>query len=140
MSIHGSDIEGVSEVTTEPVAHGRSAEPVVALLVALLITIISIAVQQMIFYRFVQEVGGRPDGLFETSRGAYYELWSLTGPLWITNAVMLLVGITWAVRFHRLGFRWLTIALWIAYVAILWSLTVASSGLVQILGKGEVFI
>jgi hypothetical protein len=139
MSIHESDIEAVSEASTEPVA-SRRREPVVALLVALLIAIISIAVQQIIFYQFVQEVGGRPDGLFKTSRGAYYELWSFTVPLWITNIVMLLVGIGWAVRFHRLGYRWFTIAMWIAYVAILWSLMVASSGLVQILGKGEVFI
>jgi|GEM_PF-3016012 len=124
----------------EPTLRRRKAEPVVALFIVTLIAIVSIVIQQMTFYDFVQEVGGRPDGLFKSVRGGYYKLWSFTVPFWTTNAAMLLAGLAWAVRFHRLKYRWFMITMWIVCVVILWSLTVASSGLVEILGKGGVFI
>jgi hypothetical protein len=118
----------------------RSAEPMVALIVVLLIAGIGIGMQQTIFHRFVQEVGGRPDGLFKSARGDHYRLWSLTVPLWSTSVALLIVGLGWAVRFRRLKQRQIIIVMWCAYVTILWSLTLASSGLIEILGKGEVFI
>jgi len=124
----------------EPTSRRRNAEPVVALSIVTLIAIGSIVIQQMTFYDFVQEIGGRPDGLFKSARGDYYKLWSFTVPFWATNGAMLVAGLGWAVRFRRLQYRWLTIVLWIVYVGILWSLTVASSGLVEVLGKGEAFI
>ena len=142
MSVHGSGIERSSDMVKETVLPSgrRSAEPIVALIVALLIAGAGIGMQQTIFHRFVQEVGGRPDGLFKATQGDHYKLWSLTVPFWLTSVAMLFVGLGWAVRFRRLKYRRLTIMMWLGYVAILWSLTVASSGLVEILGKGEAFI
>ena len=118
----------------------RSAEPCVALIVVLLIAGVGLLMQQTIFHGFVQEVGGRPDGLSKTAQGDHYQLWSLTVPFTLTSVAMLIAGVGWAVRFRRLKYRPLTIMMWLGYVAILWSLTVASSGLVEILGKGEAVI
>jgi phosphoglycerol transferase MdoB-like AlkP superfamily enzyme len=118
----------------------RSAEPTVALIVVLLIASIGIGVQQTIFYRFVQEAGGRPDELFKSETGDHYRLWSLTVPFWSTSVAMLIVALGWAVRFRRLKHRQLIIAMWFGYVIILWFLIAASSGLIEILGKGEVSI
>jgi hypothetical protein len=130
----------VLKTVTQTALPRRSAEPVVALIVVLLIAGVGVVMQQTIFHGFVQDVGGRPDGLFNTAQGDYYKLWSLTVPFTLTTVAMLIAGVGWAMRFRHLKYRPLTIIMWLGYVAILWSLTVASSGLVDILGKGEAFI
>jgi len=142
MTLKGTGVGTNSDMVKKPALSGgrRSAEPVVALIAVLLIAGIGIGMQQTIFYSFVQEAGGRPDGLFKSERGDHYRLWSLTVPFWSTSVAMLIVGLGWAVRFRRLKHRQVIIAMWFGYVIILWSLIVASSGLVEILGKGEVFI
>jgi hypothetical protein len=113
---------------------------IISLVVPMIVTAASIAIQQTLFRHFVAEVGGRPDGLFRSLNGAYYELWSFTAPFWATNVLMALTAFCGARFLRRKEFGWRTLSLWLAYVASLWSMTVASSGLVQILGEGEVFI
>jgi uncharacterized membrane protein len=118
----------------------QRTEVITGILVSLVIACVSVALQQSVFLRFVDEVGGRPDALFKTPHGNYYELWSLTVPFWATSVVMLGVALLWLARFRRRGYGWPAVVLWVLYIVVLWSVTVASSGLVEILGKGEVFI
>jgi hypothetical protein len=72
-----------------------------------------------IFHGFVQDVGGRPDGLFKTAQGDYYKLWSLTVPFTLTSVAMLIAGLGWAMRFRHLKYRPLAIIMWLGYGAIL---------------------
>jgi hypothetical protein len=132
--------QNVSRSASVVIQRVGAPEAIIACVIVLVIAGISVAVQQTIFHRFVTEVGGRPDGLFKTTRGDYFRLWSYTVPLWATTAVIITTAATWFVRFRRRGNGWLTVVFWLVYVAIVWSLTVASSGLIDILGRGEVFI
>ena len=128
----------MGDTPNEP--RGRYVDIVVAVIVLLLMAATSIAIQQIVFRNFVHEVGGRPDGLFKTAKGAHYELWSLTVPFWCSTAVMAVAGIAWAARFRQRRHPIAVIVIWLVYVVVVWSLTVASSGLVEILGKGETFV
>jgi hypothetical protein len=108
--------------------------------IVLVIVVIGIVVQQMTFYGFVEQNGGVADGIFNKPTGAWYRLWAFTVPLWTTTLLMTLAGVTWVLRLRKLQTRWSFIVAWIIYVALMWSLFGASSGLVEVLGKGEAFI
>lgn len=106
----------------------------------LALVVVGILAQQTIFYNFVHETGGDPEGLFEQAEGSYYKRWSFTLPLWTLTALLAGVGIWWTVRLIKLGSPWYVIAAWLVYVAVMWSLVGASSGLVEVLEAGEGFI
>lgn len=106
----------------------------------LVLVVLGVVIQQLTFYRFVQQAGGVPRGLFERAEGNYYKLWSFTVPLWVLTTLIGAVGMGWAVRLRRLGSPWYVIVAWIVYVAMLWSLVGASSGLVEVLEAGDAFV
>ncbi len=141
MSAHYEEQSAVSD----PQREGRSrrsvgAEALIGGGIVLMLVVLGIIIQQTIFYRFVQQNGGVPDGLFKTTNGSYYKLWSFTVPLWVTTTVVAIVGIVWGMRLQKLQSRWFIVVAWLIYVALMWSLFGASSGLVEVLGKGEAFI
>ena len=118
----------------------RGAEALIGGAIILAIVLIGIVVQQRVFYQFVQQNGGVPDGLFKKADGTAYKLWAFTVPLWATTTLIVIIGTTWVFRLRKLQSGWLLIVAWIIYVAVMWSLVGASSGLVEVLGKGEAFI
>lgn len=134
---------GFSNVSDQPEARphrGRSAEVLIGGAIVLALVVIGIVAQQTIFYNFVHETGGVPRGLFERAEGSHYKLWSFTLPLWVMTMSIAGVGSWWTVRLIKLGSPWYVIAAWIVYVAVMWSLVGASSGLVEVLEAGEGFI
>jgi hypothetical protein len=141
MTVH-QDIDeiGVSEQPPARSRRSRGAEALIGGAIILAIVVLGIVIQQTVFYRFVQQNGGVPDGLFKKANGASYKLWAFTVPLWATTALIVVVAITWVLRLRKLQSGWLLIAAWIIYVAVMWSLFGASSGLVEVLCKGEAFI
>jgi uncharacterized integral membrane protein len=131
---------GLGEQQPARSRRSRNAEALIGGAIILAIVVIGILVQQTVFYRFVQQNGGTPDGLFKKAGGASYKLWAFTVPLGVTTASIVVVGTIWVARLRKLQGGWLLIAVWIIYVAVMWSLFGASSGLVEVLGKGEAFI
>lgn len=141
MTVH-EDVDrfGVSKLRPARSRRSRGAEALVGAAIIFAIVVIGVVIQQTVFYRFVQQAGGVPDALFKNANGKVYKLWAFTVPLWTTTALIVVVAVMWLVRLRKLQSGWLLIAAWIVYVAVMWSLVGASSGLVEVLGKGEAFI
>src|SRR5436309_991570 len=129
-----------NQARNSPGRRSLGAETLIGGTIVLMLVVLGIVIQQTIFHQFVQQNGGAPDGLFKTTNGSYYKLWSFTVPLWVTTAVMATVGIAWSFRLQKLQGRWFIVIAWLIYVVVMWSLIGASSGLVEVLGKGEAFI
>jgi hypothetical protein len=130
----------VSEQPPARSRRSRGTEGLIGAAIIVIIVVLGIAIQQTVFYRLVQQTGGVPDGLFKKANGESYKLWALTVPFWATTALIVVVAMLWVVRLRKLQSAWLLIAAWILYVVVMWSLVGASSGLVEVLGKGEAFI
>ncbi len=137
---HEAEFSDVGEQPKARSRYGRGAEALIGGVIVLALVVVGIIAQQTIFYNFVHQTGGVPRGLFERADGSYYKLWSFTLPLWVLTTLIAGVGIWWTVRLIKLGRPWYVIAAWLVYVAVMWSLVGASSGLVEVLEAGEGFI
>lgn len=111
----------------------------ISIAVPLIIAIIAIAFQQMLFRRF-WHAEGISYGLFSRPDGEFYRLWTDTIPFYAASALLAAVGIVGSIRWHIAGYRWYGIIVWLIYVAILWTLVVASSALLDIIGTGKAFL
>lgn len=135
-----AELADVSEESKTRSRHGRGAEALIGGVIVLALVVVGVVAQQTIFYNFVHQTGGEPADLFDRADGSYYRLWSLTLPLWVLSAFIAVVAIWWTVRLIKLGSPWYAIVAWLLYVAVMWSLVGASSGLVEVLEANEPFI
>ncbi len=77
---HEAQVSGPSERREARPNLRRGNDAIIGGVLVLALVVITVVVQQMVFYEFVQQNGGRPRGLFDGSDGQHYKLWSFTVP------------------------------------------------------------